>query len=111
MKPAHVFIGLLCLAALAGGALVSACLAGQLYFLLNKTLRSEFAVDTWYRYWLAYRDHPVQHGRLVFAAVAAPLLVFGLPLLLALAHARQERSLYGDARWATPSQIRKAGLL
>lgn len=111
MKPRHLLTLLLCLAALAGGFLASACLAGQLYFLLNKTLPREFAIDTWYRYWQAHHAHPVQKTRLVIAAVVAPLLVFGLPLLAAIGQQGRERSLHGDARWANTGEIRKAGLL
>lgn len=111
MKPAHVLAVVLCLTALAGAAAVSACLAGQLFFVFNKMLPPEFALDTWYRHWLAYRDDPVQHARLVAAAVVAPLLVFGLPALACLSQATPRRSLYGDARWANPAEIKEAGLL
>lgn len=111
MKPAHLFIGLVGLALLCLGIAVSACLAGQLYFLLNKILPQEFSLDTWYRYWLAYHGHPRQHDRLLTAAIAAPLLVFGLPLAACISHAKPARSLHGDARWARTSEIRQAGLL
>jgi type IV secretion system protein VirD4 len=111
MKPTHFFIGLLGLTALGCGIAVSACLAGQLYFLLNKTLPQEFSLDLWHRYWLAYGDHPLQRARLLTAAIAAPLLVFGLPLVACLSQARTARSLHGDARWATASEIKEAGLL
>jgi type IV secretion system protein VirD4 len=111
MNPRHLVVGLLGLAALAAGTAVSACFAGQLYFLLNKTLPPTFSLDTWYRSWLAYHSDPVQHARLLIAAIAAPLLVFGLPLLACITHARSERSLHGDARWANTSEIKEAGLL
>lgn len=107
----HLLIALLCLAALAGGAVATLYLAGPLYFIANKSLPQEFALDTWYRHWQALHDHPVQRPRLVFAAVAAPLLVFGLPLLAILFQSSPRRPLHGDARWASASEIRKAGLL
>ena len=98
-------------AVLAMGIVASAYTAGGLFYLANKTIPRDIGPDTWYRFWTAYRAHPVQRGRLLFSGIAAPCLVVGLPLLLHLRHRHRPRPLHGDARWATVSEIRKAGLL
>lgn len=100
------------LAAILGTGLVaSAYAAGGLFYLANKTIPRDIGPDTWYRFWTAYREHPVQRARLLFSGIAAPSLVFGMPLLLHLRHRHRPRPLHGDARWATVAEIRKAGLL
>jgi type IV secretion system protein VirD4 len=97
--------------ALASGLVASAYVAGHLFFLVNKTIPRDIHIDTWCRYWAAYRVHPVQRHRLLVSGAAAPALVIALPLLLHLKHRRRPRLLHGDARWATTAEIRQAGLL
>ncbi|MDQ1829837.1 hypothetical protein [Massilia scottii] len=87
-------------------------IAGGAYFIVNKTMPADIAIDTWMRYWEAYGDDPVQHKKLMMAAGIAAIVVYVAPLLLVLLATRgQSRSLHGDARWASASEIRKAGLL
>jgi len=98
-------------AVLAMGLSASAYAAGGLFYLANKTIPRDIGPDTWYRFWTAYREDPLQRGRLLFSGIAAPCLVIGMPLLLHLHHKYRPRPLHGDARWATTAEIRKAGLL
>ena len=106
-----MFIAAASLVLLAAGLLASAYLAGALYFVANKTLPQALDLDTWHVYWKAYAQHPQQRPRLIFAAVAAPAIVFGLPLLLYAQHASRPRPLHGDARRADHSDLKKPGLL
>ncbi|GJI93129.1 hypothetical protein [Duganella hordei] len=106
-----LFIVAASLVLLAAGLLASAYLAGALYFVANKTLPQALDIDTWHVYWRAYAQHPQQRPRLIFAAAAAPAIVFGLPLLLYAQHASRPRPLHGDARWADHNDLRKSGLL
>ncbi len=86
-------------------------LAALLFFAINKTMPSELALDTWWRYWQVYQLDAVQRPRLLGAAIVALVVAYGLPLLAAGKLLRPVRSLHGDARWATAREIRKADLL
>jgi type IV secretion system protein VirD4 len=107
----RILIAAVALALLGAGLVASVYLAGALYFVANKTLPQAVDIGTWQAYWTAYAHHPQQRPRLVFSAVAAPVIVFGLPLLLLAHHAPRQRPLYGDARWACRDDLKKAGLL
>ncbi|MDQ1922673.1 hypothetical protein [Massilia pseudoviolaceinigra] len=86
--------------------------AGGAYFVVNKTMPADIAIDTWMRYWEAYGDDPVQRKKLTMAAGIGGILVYLVPLVVVLLATRgQSRSLHGDARWASAREIRKAGLL
>lgn len=93
------------------GSVAAAYIAAIAFFLVNKTMPNELAIDTWYLYWNAYSRDPVQHKRLIASGIASLAIVYGVPLLLLAKHRATRRSLHGDARWATESEIRKAGLL
>lgn len=88
-----------------------AYLAGYLFYLINKTMPHDIHLDTWWRYWHAYSEHPVQGKRLLITGIAAPAITIALPLVFHFAHRRRPRPLHGDARWATTAEIRLAGLL
>lgn len=111
MKSRTSTIALLSFAYAALGAAASAYLAAILYFAVNKTVPDELTFKTWWRYWQAYSDNPVQHARLVGSALVATVLVYGAPLVAMLRTLGKKRALHGDARWATESEIRDAGLL
>lgn len=93
------------------GFVAAGYIAALAYFLVNKTMPTDLAADTWYRYWTVYSVDPVQHKRLVGSAFVALSLVYGAPLVLVSNLMRRPRSLHGDARWATEREIRNAGLL
>ena len=93
------------------GVIAAAYIAVLAYFLLNKTMPGDLAVDTWLEYWNAYSGDPVQHKRLLSSLFAALALVYGVPIALLLKFMNRPRSLHGDARWAAEDEIKDAGLL
>jgi type IV secretion system protein VirD4 len=86
-------------------------LAGVLYFLANKTLPHDVALGTWAKYWHFYSVDPIQRKRLQFAMAFALIVMLGIPLLILNAVFQKRRSLHGDARFATPGEIRKKGYM
>lgn len=104
-------IATIMVAYLAVGAIAACYIAGCAYFVASKAIPHDISINTWYRYWDAYSHDPVQRKRLQIAASAAGLIVVGAPLTVLVALAREKRSLHGDARWASHTEIRKAGLL
>lgn len=96
---------------LVAGALAATYLAAFFYFVLCKAMPHNIGFDTWLRYWDAYGEVALQRKRLLTAAAAAAMVVFGIPAVAIITLARTGRSLHGDARWATHAEIRKAGLL
>jgi type IV secretion system protein VirD4 len=86
-------------------------LAAALFLILNKVdpRRAEFA--SIFDYWDGYADDPRRRRQLVGSiAVSGFGLVVVLPCAL-LAAARRRRPLHGAARFATPAEVRRAGLL
>lgn len=106
-RPQLIF-GAVCLVA----GTVGACyLAGWLYFILSKAAPTDVGIDTWMRYWDAHSGDAIQRKRLLLAMALALAAVFAIPLIVLVSQSRAERTLHGDARWATRAEIRKAGLL
>jgi type IV secretion system protein VirD4 len=93
------------------GIVVASYLAGVFYFLVNKSIPDNIAVDTWLRYWHAYSDDHIQRKRLQAAAGLSMIIVYVIPVIAIASLAVKTRSLHGDARFATPSEVRKSGLL
>lgn len=106
-----VIIATVLTAYLAAGMVAAAYLAGAAFFVLNKTIPDAIAIDTWYRYWHAYAADPLQHRRLLLSAAIAAAALLAPPLCALGALAHGQRSLHGDARWASEREIREAGLL
>lgn len=89
-----------------------AWLAGFLFFLFSKTNPiGKTDWFTWWAYWEHYSHLPVVAKKLKGALIAAALVGYGVPGMLVIAALRKERSLFGDSRFATGSEIKKAGLL
>lgn len=84
--------------------------AGGAYFLVNKTIPSDITLDTWGQYWHWYSGDPIQRKRLQLSAGLAAILVYVVPGLIISSLRNTRRSLHGDARFATASEVRKAGL-
>lgn len=111
MSPRHAIALCLAPALIAAAGLAITYLAGCAFVLLNRHLPHDVQIDTWYRCWQAYGGHPLLHKRLLLALLLATAAVVGLPLAL-LAHlSQQQRTLHGDARWASHSEIEDSGLL
>lgn len=102
---------LLALAIVCAIAILGAYLAGCAYYLLHKTVPRNISPATWYRYWLAWSGDPVERRRLTAAAVIGIGLVLVAPLWILIELGRGGSTLHGDARWASTTEIRKAGLL
>ncbi|OQW36200.1 MAG: hypothetical protein A4E19_00670 [Nitrospira sp. SG-bin1] len=92
------------------GLLVADYLAGALFYVANKTMPVNLSLWTWLDAWDAYRNDPVQRRRLQFGAVVGLGLMIIGPGLLLLAQRTRRPSLHGDARFASRSEIRDAGL-
>lgn len=87
-------------------------LAGFLFFLFSKTNPiGKTDLFTWWAYWEHYQHLPVVVKKLKGSLIAAALIGYGVPVMLLIAALRQERSLFGDSRFANASEIAKAGLL
>lgn len=98
---------------LLGGLVVAvatlwAYLAGGFFLLANQRPFDEATPLTWYRYWTHYGTDPAVQ-RWLWASATIALVAVTAPALVLLLPAR--RSLFGDARFARKSEIRKAGLL
>src|SRR5690606_1476529 len=87
---------------------VWAYLAGGIFMLANHRQFEEANPFTLYQYWFHYgHEQAVQKWLAISSAIAlAVILAPGILFLMP-----NRRSLYGDARFATKTEIRKAGLL
>ncbi|WP_245453623.1 type IV secretory system conjugative DNA transfer family protein [Aminobacter sp. MSH1] len=65
---------------------------------------------TWWTYWQAYRDDPAVAKRLLVAAGIAFVVVFGGLGAAIIGAMRDRRALYGEARFASPAEVSRAGL-
>lgn len=86
-------------------------LAGILFFLLAKANplgKTEFG--TWWLYWSYYKGDPAIAKRLLIALGASALVVYGVIAVAAIAAMRENRALYGEARFANTGEIARAGL-
>lgn len=85
--------------------------SGVLFLLINKADPRQANWGSIVSYWQLYADDAVLRQRLL-----AAMVVSGLGLLVILpgamfAAARQRRALHGDARFASPGEIARAGLI
>lgn len=92
------------------GLWLAAYLAGAAYFAFNKAVPENISSGTWLEYWQAYQHDQGQRKKLQAAAGVAGLVVFVLPLLGLNQALQRNRSLHGDGRFATTSEVRRAGL-
>lgn len=110
MKAKTVVGSLLVAAWLGAGGWALRYAAGGLYFVVHKTDPRQVEATTWQEYWAQYKDDPRERKRLQGAMGFAAFGIFGVPLFLAAIAMSKSRSLHGDARWATSSEAREAGL-
>lgn len=107
-KAVAALVGLAAYAALACAAVY---LSGALFLLLNKVDPGQARFGSIVRYWESYADNPSLRKKLLLAiTVPAGGLLVLFPAAL-LASARRSRSLHGDARFATPAEVAKSGLV
>jgi type IV secretion system protein VirD4 len=82
-----------------------------LFLILNKADPRQAHLGSIVSYWKLYADDEQGRKKLVASiAVSGAALLIVFPAAV-LAHARPRRSLHGDARFATPSEVARAGLL
>lgn len=98
------------------GVILVAILIGLWNFLAGKifvqlaSVNAKPSMTTLYTYWHFYgSQHNVAVKLYMAMGIAGALCL--LPIVIIVALGRQKRSLYGDARWAKPSEIKAAGLL
>jgi len=92
-------------------AVAATYLAGVVFLLVNKADPRRAQVLSIVAYWQHYEGDPRRRKQLLGAiAVSAGGLGVVFPVAL-LAAARPRRRLHGDARFATPAEVRRAGLL
>ncbi|WP_432355606.1 type IV secretory system conjugative DNA transfer family protein (plasmid) [Agrobacterium sp. rho-13.3] len=65
---------------------------------------------TWWTYWQAYKGDPAVAKRLLAAAGISFFAVFGLIAAAIFGAMRERRALYGEARFASPAEVARAGL-
>jgi len=97
------------------GFVVLACaavyLSAALFLVLNKADPRQARFGSIAHYWHLYADDPVLRKKLVASITASG---FGLLVLLPVglvAASRRQRPLHGDARFANPGEVARAGLL
>jgi type IV secretion system protein VirD4 len=106
---------------LAAGVFVVACLfvlacaaiygAGVVFLLLNKANPAQARFGSIAFYWRLYSDEPVLRKELVGSMVASGVVwLVLLPAAMFIA-ARPRRPLHGDARFASATEVARAGLL
>lgn len=106
-KVAAITFGLMAYAALAVAAVY---LSGVLFLLLNKANPVQAKLTSIVGYWQLYADNDRLRRRLQVAiGVSGVGLLAVLPAALVVA-ARPRRALHGDARFATPDEVERAGL-
>ena len=106
-----VAAGVFALAGFAALACAAVYLSAVIFLLLNKANPRQAQFTSITRYWDLYADDAQLRKKLV-----ASMVVSGLGLLLVLpgaliAAARPRRPLHGDARFANPGEVARAGLL
>lgn len=111
MKAKTIALTVFAAAWLGAGAWALRYAAGGVYLAVHKTDPRKVQAETWQEYWADYKDDPKEKKRLQVSMGVAAFGIFGLPLILLAVALSKSRSLHGDARWATGSEVREAGLL
>ena len=103
-KPALVVLGVLAL------ALLAMQVAGLVFGGLTGAAKPQDVTPyTIYQYWYWYGSHPIWRSYL-YASAAAGAVALLIPAGVILAPGRRKK-LHGDAKWATRTDVRAAGLL
>lgn len=111
MKAKQVIVAGLIAAWLGAGAWSARYVAGGIYLGMHKANPLTVEANTWSDYWNDYKGDVKENKKLKGSMGLALFALFGVPFLIYLANQGKRRSLHGDARWATHSEILGAGLL
>ena len=109
MKAKTAVVSLLVTAWLGGGAWALRYAAAGTYFVLHKTDPRTVTSATWQDYWADYQHDPKEKKRLQASMGFAAFGIFGVPLILIVLAVSKSRSLHGEARFATSSEVQEAG--
>jgi type IV secretion system protein VirD4 len=93
------------------GGLLTIYLASALFLAFIKTNPMNAHFGTWFDYWKWYHHIPAIKKRLVLAMVFGAGLPFGGPWFAYMHLTKDRKTLFGEARFATVAEVRKAGLL
>jgi type IV secretion system protein VirD4 len=85
-------------------------LSGMIFLMLVNKDPNNAELLTLYQYWYHYRSVPGVLDKINLAALIGLGIIF-FPMLLLLMPAASKNKLFGDARFAGASEIKKAGLL
>ena len=85
-------------------------LTGFVYLALSKSNPTKATFLTAWQYWHYYGDVPTVAGRLKAALLISGGICFLTPLILYAVATQKKRELHGSARFASESEVRKAGL-
>ncbi|UUX97294.1 type IV secretory system conjugative DNA transfer family protein [Aquabacterium sp. J223] len=106
-KVAAALFGIVCIVGLACAAIY---LSAVLFLLLNKADPSQARFGSITHYWVLYADDARLRKSLVASMVVSGVgLLIPLPAAL-IAAARPRRALHGDARFASATEVERAGL-
>lgn len=111
MTPATAAKIIFVLAGIIGACFATLWLAGFVFFGLAKVNPvGETDLWTWWTYWQAYRGDAAVAKRLMVSAGIAFVAVFGGLGAAIFGAMRDRRALYGEARFASPAEVARAGL-
>jgi len=107
----QVAAGVFAAVVLAGLTCAAIYVSGVVFLLLNKVHPRHADFTSVFQYWEGYADDPRRRKQLIGSiAVSGVGLLVILPFSL-IAATRSRRPLHGDARFATPAEVWRAGLL
>ncbi|MFP1132633.1 type IV secretory system conjugative DNA transfer family protein [Asticcacaulis sp. W401b] len=86
-------------------------LAGVLFFLFHKALPQDVTPLTWLSYADAYWGQQRPQALLMASLFGGVIVAFAPAFALSIHLSRDKRELHGSARFATPGDVRKAGLM
>ncbi|RQU83902.1 hypothetical protein [Burkholderia cenocepacia] len=86
-------------------------MAGFLFLAFAKMNPLHVKVSTWWHYWSWYHDVPTIRKRLMLTMIFSAGFSLVVPAIIVAKLSEVKQSLYGEARFATDAEIRKAGLM
>ncbi|WP_175771863.1 hypothetical protein [Burkholderia ambifaria] len=86
-------------------------IAGFLFLAFAKMNPLHVTAGTWLKYWTWYHDVPPIRKRLMVTMIFSVGFSLFVPAVIYAKLSEVKQSLYGEARFATDAEIRKAGLM
>lgn len=85
--------------------------AGIVFMISNRLLPVNITPTSFYSFVYYYHDQLLYQKKLVFSAIAAVAICYGVPVVLFIVASREPRALHGAARFANKAEILQSGLL